>query len=458
MGIVRKNFLIVTVMMVGTFLSILGLLYYGMPIYYNQAKQQELRRNYLEIVKEIDGKSLDQMIDLVREYDTNVPNLLLSLGDENSNIIYPDLTDEEVVIRDKEYLAKGHYDQLGAFTDTVKTNDNRLIAIQGEYAFHSLSDISQTMIIFYPFVLVIIFFLVSIVALIYSRLSNRRITSISMMTRKMQSLEKGLECKVKGDDEVAHLATDINALYHNLLINMDELKKENERTLARQKQEAEFVRMTSHELKTPIASMMGLVEGMLYNIGDFKNHDKYLQQCKAILEEQSQLVQSVLDATTVDLGVQSGQADFDLAVLLEQQMVIYSGLAETKKLIFLKDIESVCIHGNQALLMKTIKNVIDNAFRYTPEGKLIRLTLKDNQLVIENQAEKILTQEELEQVFQPFYRPDFSRAKKDGGTGIGLYMVKQVLDKHGFTYRFESVANQLMRFTIDFNNAKNRAE
>lgn len=449
MGIVRKNFLIVTLMMASTVLLILSMLYFAMPIYYNQVKHQELRQNYQNIIKVIDGKSKNRMLELIAEFDEKTPNLLLSVGDEGQ-IIYPDLNDEEIKSRDREYLTKGDYDRLGAFTETVVTSEGYRLNVQGEYAFQSLTGISQILLTFYPFVLVLILILVSLVSFVYSQFSNRRITAISEVTRQMQSLEAGIVCKVEGQDEIARLAQDINVLYSHLLDNMLELKKENERTLARQKQVADFVRMTSHELKTPIASILGLVEGMIYNVGDFKNHDKYLRQCQCILQEQCSLVQSILDATTLDLSIQSGQEEMNLTELIEQQLETYYGLAQLKNYDFKLDLQATHVKGNSQLLIKTIRNILDNAFRYTKKGGRIFLELKDHQLVLENEAEYLLKPSELDQVFQPFYRPDYSRAKTDGGTGIGLYLVKQILDKHEFMYQFEAVDEKMMRFTIDF--------
>lgn len=447
MGIVRKNFLIVTGMMAATFLLILGLLYYAMPVYYNQAKQQELRQSYLTIVRELEGQTEAEILSKIEELDQSEPNLYLLLENDAGQVLYPDAQTEKV------YVESDEYDQIGAWAEPINTKEGHLYSLQAEYAFQSLSDISQTLVTFYPFVLVLVFLLVSVVALVYSRLSNRRITAISEMTRQMQSLETGLSCQVEGQDEVARLAADVNALYQHLLANMEELKRENERTQARRKQEADFVRMTSHELKTPIASMLGLVEGMIYNVGDFRNHDKYLQQCREILQEQSSLVQSVLDATTLDLGEQKDE-EFDLAAVLQQELMPSLQLAQLKDLDLDLDLEACPVRANQTFLLKAIKNIVDNAIRYTHHGGLVRILLKDQQLLVENQAENPLSPAELEQVFQPFYRPDYSRAKKDGGTGIGLYLVQQVLDKHGFAYRFEASGDRLMRFTIEFKQAQ----
>ena len=443
MGIVRKNFLIVTSMMVATFLLILGLLYFVMPVYYNQAKQQELKQSYLSIVKELNGQSEAEIRSKMSNLDQKEPNLYLLLEDAEGEILYPDAPIETV------YIQNENYDQIGAWTEVITSREGQTFTLQGEYAFQSLSDISQTLVTFYPFVLVLVFLLVSVVALIYSRLSNRRITAISETTRQMQSLEPSLSCLVEGHDEVARLAENINALYRHLLGNMEELKRENERTQARRKQEADFVRMTSHELKTPIASMLGLVEGMLYNVGDFQNHDKYLQQCREILQEQSNLVQSVLDATTLDIGEQK-ETEFELAEAIRRELGPSLHLAQLKQLQLEMKWEPLLVRADQTILLKAIKNIIDNAIRYTVEGGLVRITLKDHQLLVENQAERLLRPDELEQIFQPFYRPDYSRSKKDGGTGIGLYLVQQVLDKHGFAYQFEAVDGNRMRFTIDF--------
>ncbi len=94
----------------------------------------------------------------------------------------------------------------------------------------------------------------------------------------MQSLESGISCAVAGTDEITILAQDINSLY-KLLSSIDELRTENERAMAREKEKSDF-RITSHELKTPIASMLGLVEGMIYNVGPFKDHDTYLKNAR----------------------------------------------------------------------------------------------------------------------------------------------------------------------------------
>ncbi len=154
----------------------------------------------------------------------------------------------------------------------------------------------------------------------------------------------------------------------------------------------------------------------------------------------------------MDIG-EKREFEFDLAEAVRKELSPSLHLANLKQLQLDLELEPVIVRANQLFLLKAIKNIVDNAIRYTVEGGRVRIILKDHQLLVENQAERLLRLEELEQIFQPFYRPDYSRSKKDGGTGIGLYLVQQVLDQHGFTYQFEAVDDSMMRFTIDFSQS-----
>lgn len=452
MGIVRKNFLIVTSMIIATVLVLLAVIYYAMPIYYNQAKQVEIKNDYQAIVKQLDGKSTEKLLSQIAAYDKTNPNLLLTLMDDSGKILYPDASDKEAAERRKTYLEKGQFDQIGSWSELIASSEGDAYIVQAEYGFQSLSGISQLLLTFYPFILILIVSLASLVSYVYSRLSNKRIQTISETTRQMRALEEGLACQISGQDEIANLAQNINQLYNHLLKSIAELKQENQRTVKRERQQADFLRITSHELKTPIASSLALVEGMLYNVGDFKDHDTYLRKCRDILQEQSVLVQSVLDATNLDIGVKSHQETIDVKSLIEQNLDSYYILAETHSYQFSSTLTSYRVTANPAYLLKAIKNLLDNAFRYTRAGGVIHLSLSEGRLILENQAEQLLTDEELKHIFQPFYRPDFSRDRKDGGTGMGLYMVQQILDQHGFSYHFKRSGDK-MRFTLFLDRA-----
>ncbi|HEM6222905.1 TPA: HAMP domain-containing histidine kinase [Streptococcus suis] len=448
MGIARKNFIVVTVMISFISVTLLGLLYYAMPIYYNQVKKQELRHDYMTVAKQLDGMPEAKIISEIDDYDRKTPKIIISLFSSDREIIYPDPNDEMAKKYEKEYLENGDFDEIGSGGVEITSAEGVTYYLLFNYGFHSLSDVSQTLVTFYPFILLLIIVLAVSVAFVYSRLSTRRIARISETTRRMQSLESGISCAVVGTDEITALAQDINSLYSKLLSSIDELRTENERAMAREKEKSDFLRITSHELKTPIASMLGLVEGMIYNVGPFKDHDTYLKKCKEILQEQSELVHSILEATNLDMALKESREQIRLDQLIDSSLTSYQSLAEVKGYQFEVELSPVLIEGNPDYFLKAIKNILDNAFRYSYKEAIIRVVLRQNQLIIENQVERVLSDEELDQVFRPFYRPDYSRDKKDGSTGIGLFIVQKILEKHGFPYTFYASDTQTMRFMI----------
>lgn len=450
MGIVRKQFLIASIMIIVTISVILTFIYVGVPMYNSQYEEAKLKKEYINIVENLEGKSSDYIVTEIKLKDISIKNLFLSVIDENGELIYPTYESSSSIESELAYLETQKFDEVGLWSYLVHTNDDHKLIIQGSYAYNTSSILGETLINFAPFIFLFIVLLTSAAAFIFSHFSTKRIKAISEVTRNMQELKDGIECKISGQDEITDLAEDINKLYKNLLSTIKELKEEKDHAIKSDRQKSDFLRITSHELKTPIASMLGLVEGMIYNVGDFKNHELYLQKCKEILNEQSELVASILDATNSDIIVRESRKDIRLDKVIEDNLQTYYALADVKNISFNTKINETTISANNIYILKAIKILLDNAFRYTISNGIINLSLENSKLSISNQAEHLLTDEELEQIFNPFFRPDYSRSKKDGGSGIGLYLVKQILDNHGYAFDFMRI-DDFMVFEIQFN-------
>ena len=111
--------------------------------------------------------------------------------------------------------------------------------------------------------------------------------------------------------------------------------------------------------------------------------------------------------------------------------------------------EDMFILGDAGLLKKAFTNIIKNAITYSPEGENIIIEGHNNILKVINTGVTI-EEKEIEKLFKAFYRVDKSRNRKTGGTGLGLYIVKSIFDKHGnIKYHIKSNENSV-EFTIEF--------
>ncbi|MGT2666151.1 sensor histidine kinase [Streptococcus rifensis] len=449
MGIVRKNFLIVSGLITSTVLFLLLILHLALPITLNHIQKQSLKNQYNTVLQSLNSLSEAEMVEKLQKLDRSMPDLLFRLIDEDGKDIYPILSEAELSQQSREYLAKGNYDEIGAWAEFITTRDGKEVILQAEYGFYSLSEYSQVFVTYYPLILLAIVVIASSVAFVYSHLSNRRIKKISSVTRQMLSLSPDIIIEPLGKDEIATLGQDINSLYRQLVSSIEELKQENERAIQKEKEKATFLQITAHELKTPIASLSGLVEGMIYNVGDFQNHDKYLRQCQKILIDQTQLVKSILETAKLDYIPTDQYQEVSLNTLLLHVLEDCHHFAKANAITLSFEAPyDVSIYGNPVELTKAFKNLIDNAIRYSKPDTTVTVQLNHASLTIENFPKHMPSSYDFEHLFDPFYRPDYSRSKESGGSGIGLYFVKQLFDKHELPFTFSSKDDNRVVFQI----------
>lgn len=451
MKIAKRHFLWTSSLIFFVVTALLTTLYFFMPMYYQFVKMREIKQEFNYVSSSLQGKSLAEIEELLEHFDQKNGRVWFSLSDEEGTLYYPKIEELKSDVRLEVSIFLAQDMEPEKLKETILDKEGTHYKLEGEYSLQPISDATQVLLHLSPYFLIFFLCLGTALSYIYSRISTKRLKQISETTRKMVSLLPNVLCQVEGHDEIAELAQDVNTLYGSLLRNMEALRLENEKVAESERSKAEFLRMTSHELKTPITGMMGIVDGMIYGIGEFKDKEKYLKKCRDILEQQSQLVQSILAMSKLELQViENMNQAFFLSDELMGQVEFYQTLAEVQGYRFSAKLEPLEVEGNQVHLLKAVKNILDNAFHYTRAGGEIVLRLEGNQLIIENEAEKILSPEQVEQIFQPFYRPDYSRSRKDGGTGLGLFIVQQILDRHQLTYRFEAIEDRWMRFTIFF--------
>lgn len=320
-------------------------------------------------------------------------------------------------------------------------------------------EITDTFLNMLPFAAVLIVSISSLSAWFCSRIIVKPVLEISSVSKRMAQMDMTWHCETERSDELGTLANSLNTLAQRLTQAMGELEAANaqlreeiaiSRTL--EKQRRDFFAAASHELKTPVAILKGQIESMTLGIGDYKNHEKYLPQALAAVERMERLIREILTVTKMESGIpESAFAEEALAPILRACVAEIEPLAEEKRItIDTRRIkEAVSVRVNKPLFQKAISNILSNAVRYSPEGQRVTVALTEAELTVENTGVTI-AEEDLPSLFTPFYRAERSRSRKSGGSGLGLYIVKTILELHGFLYKIENVGNAV-RFTIFLN-------
>ncbi|HBC94029.1 MAG TPA: sensor histidine kinase [Pelotomaculum sp.] len=299
-----------------------------------------------------------------------------------------------------------------------------------------------------PFTLLICLVISVVFALFYSQKLTSPITHISKATERMEKLDRQAVCEVNSEDEIGKLAKNVNSLYQSLLSTIDNLQKEIDHVSVVEQSKVDFMRAASHELKTPVTAVSFMLDNMMMDVGKFTDHDTYLPKCKELIEQLSEMISDILDTSKLSFSSQDENVQaVPLDDLLTKVIAPYLLIAKTKGLLIdVKLPDALTVNIPPDAFSKAVANVLSNAVNYTSSGRHIRIYTEKRKLIIENECTP-LAAEHLEHIFEPFYRPDFSRARNSGGSGLGLYITAQILTAYHIRYSFVAF-EQGMRFTI----------
>ena len=290
-----------------------------------------------------------------------------------------------------------------------------------------------------------------------TRLLTKPILEISDISKRLTTLDMTWRCDTSRTDEVGTLALNLNTMAARLDSTLKELSAANEKLQADIEQErrqeklrVDFFRAVSHELKTPITVLKGELEGMIYQVGEYKDRDTHLRQSLRTVNDMELLVKEILSASRMagsDFSLTL--SDVDLSQLVRECCRKWQGAAEDREQRFQAEIEDgrTC-QGDMALLQKAVSNIIGNAVAHSPSQAEISVTLAGNILQVRNSGVSI-DSANLEKIFEPFYRVDRSHNRNTGGSGLGLYIVKTILERHGFSFRMNSTDDEVC-FTAIF--------
>lgn len=270
-------------------------------------------------------------------------------------------------------------------------------------------------------------------------------------TKPIRQLAAATRCYAAGDfsykvpelntsDELAELITEFNAMGVSLS------KLENSRR--------SFVANVSHEFKTPMTTIGGFINGILDGTIPPEKQNYYLEIVASEVKRLSKMVNMMLNISKIETGnIDMNVEQFDISGKLLSTLLGFEQLISKKNIEIygLEDLAAATVHGDSAMIDQVVYNLIDNAVKFTNEnGKILVNTATDEKysyFSITNSG-KGIPKDDLKRVFDRFYKVDASRSTDVKSTGLGLYLVKSIIDLHGGTVTVDSEVDNFTRFTV----------
>ena len=450
-----KTFLVSIGLFAALIILVHALVYTLMPQFYLQQKEREAADNLTALVAELRGKSTEEMRRISQEF-AQVKNVNITLtidgrdqyfqGFQSINIVTDSgksvdtsvvkIADGQTVDPRSVILRQG----------SVADKQGRAIAVKLLADVAPVTQAKLATLQVLPYTMLGSLLVALVFSYIYSRFVTRPIRQMAAVTTTMQRLEKGAHYPVSSSDEIGVLGRNINELYQNLRQTIRSLEHENKRITQLEKEKIAFLRAASHELKTPLAALRIMLENMQLNIGEYRNRDQYLAESVAQVDRLAAMVNDVLRSGSVAEQALRQEKRLRVDKLLAEVVDDYRLLAKTRGMTFEVNAEPTTIRANRDMMRHVISNLVSNAVRHGDAGSVIKLTCDQRELAIENTC-KPLTKQQLQHVFDPFYRSNAAMKQHADSSGIGLYIVKILLEAKGMEYEFVPM-RQGMRFVI----------
>ncbi|AZN42586.1 sensor histidine kinase [Paenibacillus albus] len=295
----------------------------------------------------------------------------------------------------------------------------------------------QMMKDYYVYIIVFVIVLILISALYFSMKIARPLLRINQTTKKIANLDFSEKIPIRSKDEIGDLSRNINQLSATLYSYIGKLQEDIEREKQLETTRKEFISGVSHELKTPLSVMKSCISILKDGVAAHKK-DHYFEAMEKEVDKMDHLIVDMLELAKYESGTYNMQMDtFYIDKLIESVCAQLAHEIAVKELRLTVQLVPALVVANQHRIEQVVTNFMTNAIRYTPQEQEIVVSTTDeaNQIVvcIENKGARI-PEEQLDKVWDRFYRGDTARQRSDGGTGLGLAISKNILELHGARY------------------------
>lgn len=297
----------------------------------------------------------------------------------------------------------------------------------------------------------------ALVGYFLSRQLVRRLEQVGRAAEALAAGDLGARIPEGRDDEVGQLARRFNDMADRLTTTVAELDartREAESALAAKR---ELIANVSHELRTPLASISGHAESLLL-LGESASPERHAESLEVLHREARQLSRLVDDlfllSTTESGGLRLMIRTVDVGAILEEVAGTFRPLARREgQITILVDVEPglPLASGDRERIIQVLSNLIRNALRFTPEGGLVSLrAVRQHDAIVVMVADTGagIPPEGLERIFERFFRGDDARDRASGGAGLGLAIVRELVEAMGGQVSAQSVVGEGSQFAF----------
>lgn len=310
--------------------------------------------------------------------------------------------------------------------------------------------------------------IVMILGVLIIWLLARRITEpileLAKLSERMSNLDFDVKFTGSQNDEIAFLGNHMNQLSEALEKTISELKTANnklqrdiEQKEKNDEMRKEFLSNVSHELKTPIALVQGYAEGLKECINDDPESREFY--CDVIMDEASKMnkmVKNLLNLNELEFGTETVTMErFDIAAMIHNMLLSSGILFEQKhvKVIF-EQTEPAYVWANEYKMEEVLNNYISNALNHVEGDNVIKITIRDQgesvRVGVFNTGKQIPKQD-IDRIWDKFYKVDKARTREYGGSGVGLSIVKAIMESMHRNYGVINYDNGV-EFWFDLDN------
>jgi signal transduction histidine kinase len=449
--------------------------------FYEKQKQSSLVKeiNIFKSIYSYDSPDSDVRSNAMKslEEDTNSASAIFSLKDNKITVIsgkYNNDSDDikslseffNIIINDNNLIRKILNSQEPIpqkFPDVISgtnkigvasvmslnsRNDSIIISVA---SIQPITEAADVMSKFYIYIFIGFIFISIFLSSFYSNLISKPLIRINNVALKMSKMNFNERCLVNRQDEIGSLANTLNFLSSNLdgaLKDLQEKNKKLEEDIEKERSlelmRKDFIASVSHELKTPIGIIEGYAEGIKDGVVSSENSLMYLETIIDESKKMGVLVSNMLELSKLESGVIKPKFEtFNINRLLNRVINRHSVNAEERglKIVFNANTQYSYISADTFQMEQVLTNIITNAIKYTPTGNDIIVSIsKDGDLYKISVLNKggYIEPKELDKLFNKFYRVDKARQRDTNSTGLGLSIVKNLLELHNFKYSLEN--------------------